>query len=306
MQQWFDPLVRKIPWGRAWQPTPLFLPGDCVQVSTAVGDGNSISQVQFLIFQDDEAVAVWAEERGTRKPQLRSWKQQTAGGCQPRGKGIVESVYKIQPKAVGKIEWELQQQCHTWASFPVLKTAAIDWSLRGKWARSAGPWSPSLGGFLAEILPKITGNSRLSSSRWRSREVNCDSDVSLGFALLAFQAEPSWNDQTGRFCNVAAVMEINTWTHTHMCTEKALHSACGNWWSGKKLSIWKSQHFVLCMQPRVYLAGDPKQLEMQETQKGVSIEDAGERWECTALGNSSKFPGVICRHQCWQPSTALI
>ena len=25
----FDPWVRKIPWKRAWQPTPLFLPGEC-------------------------------------------------------------------------------------------------------------------------------------------------------------------------------------------------------------------------------------------------------------------------------------
>ena len=24
----FDPWVRKIPWRRAWQPTPVFLPGD--------------------------------------------------------------------------------------------------------------------------------------------------------------------------------------------------------------------------------------------------------------------------------------
>ena len=24
----FDPLVRKIPWRRAWQPTPVFLPGE--------------------------------------------------------------------------------------------------------------------------------------------------------------------------------------------------------------------------------------------------------------------------------------
>ena len=24
----FDPWVRKIPWGRAWQPTPVFLPGE--------------------------------------------------------------------------------------------------------------------------------------------------------------------------------------------------------------------------------------------------------------------------------------
>ena len=25
---WFDPWVGKIPWGRAWEPTPVFLPGE--------------------------------------------------------------------------------------------------------------------------------------------------------------------------------------------------------------------------------------------------------------------------------------
>ena len=24
---WFDPWVKKIPWSRKWQPTPVFLPG---------------------------------------------------------------------------------------------------------------------------------------------------------------------------------------------------------------------------------------------------------------------------------------
>ena len=24
----FDPWVRKLPWSRAWQPTPVFLPGE--------------------------------------------------------------------------------------------------------------------------------------------------------------------------------------------------------------------------------------------------------------------------------------
>ena len=32
----FDPWVRKIPWRRAWQPTPVFLPGEsCGQKSLA-------------------------------------------------------------------------------------------------------------------------------------------------------------------------------------------------------------------------------------------------------------------------------
>ena len=26
-RHWFDPWVRKAPWRRAWQPTPVFLPG---------------------------------------------------------------------------------------------------------------------------------------------------------------------------------------------------------------------------------------------------------------------------------------
>jgi len=27
-ETWFDPWVGKIPWRRAWQPTPVFLPGE--------------------------------------------------------------------------------------------------------------------------------------------------------------------------------------------------------------------------------------------------------------------------------------
>ena len=27
-KRWFDPWVEKIPWKKAWQPTPVFLPGE--------------------------------------------------------------------------------------------------------------------------------------------------------------------------------------------------------------------------------------------------------------------------------------
>jgi len=27
-ETWFDPWLGKIPWRRAWQPTPVFLPGE--------------------------------------------------------------------------------------------------------------------------------------------------------------------------------------------------------------------------------------------------------------------------------------
>ena len=33
----FDPGVRKIPWRRAWQPTPLFLPGNFHEQRSPVG-----------------------------------------------------------------------------------------------------------------------------------------------------------------------------------------------------------------------------------------------------------------------------
>ena len=34
-ETWFDPWVRKIPWRRKWQPTPVFLPGESYGQSLA-------------------------------------------------------------------------------------------------------------------------------------------------------------------------------------------------------------------------------------------------------------------------------
>ena len=33
----FNPWIRKIPWRRAWQPTPLFLPGEAHEQRSLVG-----------------------------------------------------------------------------------------------------------------------------------------------------------------------------------------------------------------------------------------------------------------------------
>ena len=35
----FDPWVKKIPWRRAWQPTPVFLPGESPWTEEPVGYG---------------------------------------------------------------------------------------------------------------------------------------------------------------------------------------------------------------------------------------------------------------------------
>ena len=34
---WLDPWVRKIPWRRKWQPTPVFLPGESHEQRNLVG-----------------------------------------------------------------------------------------------------------------------------------------------------------------------------------------------------------------------------------------------------------------------------
>ena len=34
----FDPWVRKIPWRRAWQPTPVFLPGESHEQRSLAGN----------------------------------------------------------------------------------------------------------------------------------------------------------------------------------------------------------------------------------------------------------------------------
>ena len=36
-ETWFDPWVRKIPWRRAWQLTPVFLPGESHGRQSLVG-----------------------------------------------------------------------------------------------------------------------------------------------------------------------------------------------------------------------------------------------------------------------------
>ena len=36
-EMWLDPWVGKIPWRRAWQPTPVFLPGESHGLGSLVG-----------------------------------------------------------------------------------------------------------------------------------------------------------------------------------------------------------------------------------------------------------------------------
>ena len=41
----FDPWVGKIPWRRAWQPTPVFLPGESHRQRSLTGYGHAKSRI---------------------------------------------------------------------------------------------------------------------------------------------------------------------------------------------------------------------------------------------------------------------
>ena len=43
----FDPCVRKIPWRRAWQPTPVFLPGESHGQRSLVGIESDTTEATY-------------------------------------------------------------------------------------------------------------------------------------------------------------------------------------------------------------------------------------------------------------------
>ena len=46
-ETWVDPWIGKIPWRRAWQPTPVFLPGESHGQRTLTGYSAGIAQSQI-------------------------------------------------------------------------------------------------------------------------------------------------------------------------------------------------------------------------------------------------------------------
>ena len=69
----FDPWVRKIPWRRAWQPTPVFLPGESPGQRTLVGyshkelDMTGVTQHAHTILMPEPSCSV-PYIHGPRKP----------------------------------------------------------------------------------------------------------------------------------------------------------------------------------------------------------------------------------------------
>ena len=45
----FDPWVKKVTWRRAWQPTPVFLPGESHGQRSLVGSGHGVAKSQMQL-----------------------------------------------------------------------------------------------------------------------------------------------------------------------------------------------------------------------------------------------------------------
>ena len=86
-KRWFDPWVEKIPWKKAWQPTPVFLPGE----SQEPGGLQSIG-LQTVEYN-------WSNLAGIqiRVPKTQAQEQQAAGG---RESDICSSLGPTPPKTV--------------------------------------------------------------------------------------------------------------------------------------------------------------------------------------------------------------
>jgi len=54
----FDPWVRKIPWRRKWQPTPVFLPGESHGQSTLVGYSHEVTKSQTRLSNSTTAATI--------------------------------------------------------------------------------------------------------------------------------------------------------------------------------------------------------------------------------------------------------
>ena len=63
-RRWFDPWVGKIPWRRAWQPTPVFLPGESHGQRSLAG------------------YSPWGHKESDRTERLNTTKQQVPSSCE--------------------------------------------------------------------------------------------------------------------------------------------------------------------------------------------------------------------------------
>ena len=65
----FDPWVRKISWERAWQPTPIFLPGEShKQRRSLVGYSPQVAKSQTLLKQLSTAHRLRGKSESMPKP----------------------------------------------------------------------------------------------------------------------------------------------------------------------------------------------------------------------------------------------
>ena len=68
MRHGFDPWVRRIPWRRAWQPTPVFLPGEPHGQRSLVGYSPWIHQESDMTehTHTSDSRHLWAQNQSQR------------------------------------------------------------------------------------------------------------------------------------------------------------------------------------------------------------------------------------------------
>ena len=67
---WFNPWVGKIPWSRAWQPTPVFLPGESHGQRSLAGDSPQVAKSQTQLKQLSTAYCIHTLQTVSKHHQL--------------------------------------------------------------------------------------------------------------------------------------------------------------------------------------------------------------------------------------------
>ena len=159
----FDPWVRRIPWRRAWQPTPVFLPGKSHGQRSLAGYGPQNWKESDMIEVTWHARVLQDPGEKTLNPTMRPWRGTCGAG---RGWGRGEKGRREQSTESG-LKFSLQK-----------KAAALPGPAPGGSGSSGqlppggaggGQWGPGLR--CGDKTEELTGLTKFPSSQVMSEEV---------------------------------------------------------------------------------------------------------------------------------------
>ena len=145
----FDPWVRKIPWRRKWQPTPVFLPGEFHGWRTLVGyspwgrkESDTTEQLPFLLNIEEAAVNRVQRTKGTCDWQIVS---QCAASLRPKAQLTVQVLVrwkKVKVKSLSRV-WLFETPwtvvCQVLLSIGILQAGILEWVAISFSKRSSQP-----------------------------------------------------------------------------------------------------------------------------------------------------------------------